>query len=448
MPFRLRRGAYALPAVFAVSALGLAACSSGGDPEPSGSAGGAETTEAMEPVELSFLVDSTETTVGIVEALTAAYTAEHPEVTFAIEERPQGGDGDNIVKTRLQTGEMSDLFWYNSGSLFQALAPTKTLLAIDDLPNAGAISDTFKAGVTADGSLYGVPAGTAMGGGVMYNIPLYEELGLEIPTSWDEFMANNQAILDAGDAAPVIQTFGETWTSQLFVLGDFANVLAVDPEWADKYTANEVKYADGPPAIDGFTHQQEVFEAGYLNKDFASAGFADGVRMVASGEGAHYPMLSFALSELQANSPDDVANVGFFAMPGDEGDSPLTTWLSAGIYAPATTEHADAVKDFLNFVATPEACDIQTEAVGAQGPYFVDGCTLPDDVPQMVADMLPYFDAGNTQPALEFLSPIKGPALEQITVEVGSGIRSAEDGAALYDKDVEKQAQQLGLEGW
>ena len=95
------------------------------------------------------------------------------------------------------------------------------------------------------------------------------------------------------------------------------------------------------------------------------------------------------------------------------------------------------------------AADAQTEAVGAAGPYLVEGCTIPDDVPRSVADMLPYFETeGGSLPALEFLSPIKGPALEQITVEVGSGIRSAEDGAALYDEDVVKQAQQLGLEGW
>ena len=52
------------------------------------------------------------------------------------------------------------------------------------------------------------------------------------------------------------------------------------------------------------------------------------------------------------------------------------------------------------------------------------------------------------RPALEFLSPIKGPVLEQITVAVGSGLTHAEDGAALYDQDVEKQAKQLGLPGW
>jgi raffinose/stachyose/melibiose transport system substrate-binding protein len=63
--------------------------------------------------------------------------------------------------------------------------------------------------------------------------------------------------------------------------------------------------------------------------------------------------------------------------------------------------------------------------------------------------MQAYFAAeDSTAPALEFLSPIKGPNLENITVEVGSGIRSPEDAAALYDEDVRKQAQQLGLPGW
>ncbi|WP_296664943.1 extracellular solute-binding protein [Demequina sp.] len=444
---RFNRRGTAIAALLGAGAFALAGCSSSGsDTDPSESAGGGGDT--MEPVELSFLVDNGGTTLGSVEALTAAYTAEHPNVTFAIEQRPGGSEGDNIVKTRLQTGEMSDIFLYNSGSLFQALAPTKTLLPLDDIANAGAIQDTFKAGVSVEGSLYGVPVGTAMGGAVLYNIPIYEELGLEIPTTWDEFMANNQRILDETDAAPVIQTFKDTWSSQLFVLGDFGNVLAADPEWADKYTANEVKYADGPPAINGFVHMQEVYEAGFLNEDFASSTFPDGARMVALGEGAHYPMLTFALSEIQTAAPDNVDDVGVFAMPGDSGPSPLTTWLASSLYVPADTEHPDAVKEFLSWVATPEACDIMTEAVGAQGPYFVDGCTLPDDVPRIVADMLPYFEANNTQPALEFLSPIKGPALEQITVEVGSGIRSAEDGAALYDEDVKKQAQQLGLEGW
>ena len=127
----------------------------------------------------------------------------------------------------------------------------------------------------------------------------------------------------------------------------------------------------------------------------------------------------------------------------------LTVWMPAAVYIAKTTKHPDEAKRFLAMIASTKGCDIRSTANGATGPYLIKGCTLPASVPPAVADLLPYFqkDKG-TAPALEFLSPIKGPALEQITVEVGSGIRKAADGAALYDEDVKKQAQQLGLAGW
>ena len=53
-----------------------------------------------------------------------------------------------------------------------------------------------------------------MGGAVLYNIPLYQKLGLQIPKTWDEFMRNNDAVKKAGGGvAPVEQTYGDTWTS-------------------------------------------------------------------------------------------------------------------------------------------------------------------------------------------------------------------------------------------
>jgi raffinose/stachyose/melibiose transport system substrate-binding protein len=170
--------------------------------------------------------------------------------------------------------------------------------------------------------------------------------------------------------------------------------------------------------------------------------------MVGAGEGTHYPMLTFAVSTIVDLYPDAVQDLGFFALPGD-GPNGLTVWMPSGIYAPTTTEHPEEAKRFMAFVASVEACDALTAKSIPTGPYLIQGCTLPTEVPRAVADMSPYFDQeGATSPALEFVSPIKGPALEQITVEVGSGIRSAEDGAALYDEDVKKQAQQLGLPGW
>ena len=70
---------------------------------------------AQAEVTLSVLIDSNQETVAMMEALTAAYTEANPDVTFDIEQRTGGADGDNIVKTRLATGEMADIFNYNSG---------------------------------------------------------------------------------------------------------------------------------------------------------------------------------------------------------------------------------------------------------------------------------------------------------------------------------------------
>ena len=138
-------------------------------------------------------------------------------------------------------------------------------------------------------------------------------------------------------------------------------------------------------------------------------------------------------------------------LPGDdEASNGLTMWTPNGLYIPTTTEgeEREAALRFLAFVASPEGCDSQSIGQTPSGPYLVAGCELPADAPTAVSDVQTYFDSGAVSPALEFLSPIKGPALEQITVEVGSGIRTAASGAELYDEDVEKQAQQLGLEGW
>ena len=154
--------------------------------------------------------------------------------------RPGGSEGDNLVKTRLATGDMSEVFIYNNGSLLQAIKPEQNLTPLDDQPWAGQIDQTFAdSSKGSDGKLYGGPYGTAFGGGVLYNIPVYKKLGLEIPKTWDEFMKNNETIKKAGGIDPVEQTYGETWTSQLFVLGDYHNVEAAVPDFAAKYTAGE-----------------------------------------------------------------------------------------------------------------------------------------------------------------------------------------------------------------
>lgn len=405
---------------------------------------------APEPVTLTYLVDDAETSIAQTEALKAAFEEKYPYITIEIETRPQGGDGDNFVKTRLATGEMNDVFSYNSGSLLQALNPTETLVDLTGEPFLDNVADSFFPTVSQNGQIFGVPTGTATGGGILYNKAVYEELGLSVPQTWDEFAANNEAIKEAG-ITPVIATFGtgSTWTSQLFVLADYYNVEQAVPGFADEYTNNQAKYATTPAAMAGFAHLQEAYESGWYQEDFATATLDQGIQMLAEGTGAHYPMLTFALGIVAANYPDKIGDIGFFAVPGDDAaTNGATIWMPGGTYIPQTSEHIEEAKLFLGFIASVEGAEVISSANPPTGPYVILGAELPDDVLPAVQDTAAYIESGQAGPALEFLSPIKGPALEQLCIAVGSGQMTAEEGAAAYDQDVEKQAQQLGIPGW
>jgi raffinose/stachyose/melibiose transport system substrate-binding protein len=289
-----------------------------------------------------------------------------------------------------------------------------------------------------------------MGGGILYNKKIFADNGIEVPKSWADFAANNDKLKAAG-VPPVGATWGgtDTWTSQLFVLADYCNVQAAVPDFAEKYTTNQAHYSDTPAARKGFDRLQEGFEKGWWQKDFGAATFDDGLNMLAAGEIAQYPMLTFALGTIQANHPDQVENIGFFGLPGDDAATNCATiWMPSAIYIANTSEHVDVAKDFLAFVASVEGTEAITAAIAPTGPYVIKGASLPEDALPAVKDIQPYIDNNMAAPALEFLSPVKGPSLEQITVAVGSGLNTAEEGATLYDQDVEKQAKQLGLPGW
>jgi raffinose/stachyose/melibiose transport system substrate-binding protein len=428
-------------------ALGLVMTACGGS---SSSSGGSSAGEAGDNVTLSFLVNSGETNEAQAKAVVEAFQQENPTITIETSTRPGGTEGDNLIKTKLATGEMEDIFQYDSGSLLQALNPDQSLVNVADQAYMGKLDENFKKAVGTANGTYGVPWNSSMAGGILYNKDIYAELGLKIPTTWDEFIANSQKIKDAGKAAPIVASFGDGWTSQLWILADFYNVQAQNPDWAQEYTANKVNFST-EPAFAGFSNLEEVGRSGLLNSDFASATYDDAIKMLAEGTGAQYPMLTLAVQNIQQNYPDALSKIGIFPMPGiNPADNGLTVWEPNAVYISKATDGAklEAAEKFQAFMATPAACAAVQASAGATGPFVVDGCTLPADAPAIVADQQPFFDADKTGLALEFLSPVKGPALEQIAVSVGSGITSATDGAAQYDEDVKKQAQQLGLSGW
>ncbi len=423
-------------AVGAVAAAALTGCTPGGSDDGN--------------VELTWYMGAgVPDDIATAEGLAEAFMKENPDIKVTVDASgPEGVELDNAIKTKLSTDDMADVFWYNSGALFQALNPDQTLLNVGDEDWVGNLNEAYKTTVSTDNGTFGAPVGSAMGGGFFYNAAIYDELGLEVPTTWDDFVSNNAAIKAAG-IAPVIQSYGDTWTSQMMVLADFYNVYVQNPDFGDELTANETSFSDDPQATASFVHLQELADAGDFNADFATTTLDQALAKLANGEGAQYPMLTFAQATITQNYPDQAGDIGFFAIPGENADeNGLTTWMPSSLYAPANTPHPEAVKELMAFIASPAGCDAITAARGVTGPYVVNGCEISGDVSRIVSDMLPYFENNATAPALEFLSPVKGPNLQSITVEVGSKIRSGVDAAKMYDDDNAQLAQQLGLPGW
>jgi raffinose/stachyose/melibiose transport system substrate-binding protein len=274
---------------------------------------------------------------------------------------------------------------------------------------------------------------------------VYAKLGLAVPKTWAEFAANNDKIKAAG-VIPLVGTFKDTWTTQILVLADFYNVSTSNPNWATEYTENKVKFATDPVALRGFEKTAEVAKHGWLNKGAGSATLAQGMALLGTGKAAQYPMLGFAVAGLP---PSQGKNIGIFGIPGDDpAKAGMTVWMPGGQYIPKSTKHLDAAKKFVAFTASPAGTAAFSSAAPVTGPYPIKGSTLPADALPIAKDVQAYLDAKATSPALEFLSPVKGPALEQITTALETGQTSAKTGAEQYDADVTKQAKQLGLDGW
>ena len=119
---------------------GMAAGCGSSDKGSGTSSGGKDMTE------LTLLIDTDVTTAGF-EAV-AKKAEEKLGIKVNIETRPGGADGDNIVKTRLASGDMADLCLYNSGALLNALNPAEYFIDISGEDFVSRIDDNYKSAVS------------------------------------------------------------------------------------------------------------------------------------------------------------------------------------------------------------------------------------------------------------------------------------------------------------
>lgn len=442
--------------LMALLALGLFVACGGDSQQPAATppaaqagAGGGETAappegERREPVTLSILMGRD----TVMEPFYAAFELlyERYNITMDIDIRPGGPEGEHIVRTRLATGDMTDIVPFNSGALFFALNPSQHFVDISDQPFVQNLDGAYLSTVTVGNQIFGVPLEDNLVGGIYYNVRIYEQLGLSVPRTWDDFMHNLQVIEDAG-ITPMAGAFADIWTTQLVLLSDFFYLHTAYPTWYQDFTYNRAGFADTPLALRSFEKTYDL--AQFMNADAIATRFPMAVEMLATGEAAHFPMHSFLLSIIASDFPEYVDDIGFFALPGDDPNHyGISVWLSDSIFINNQTENLEAALIFMNFMASPEVVELRHSIRPPIGPSSVYGVELPPDSMRAVLDAQVYFERGLTAPALEFITPLKGPNLPQITQELGLGMSDPLRAAELFDADNERQAIQLGLEGW
>lgn len=365
-------------------------------------------------------------------------------LTVELDPSMTASNRDNIIRTRLASGDLSDMVGYSTGALFMNLNPEQYFLDLSNENFVNRFDDLFTPSVTVNNKVFGIPYRPTRGCGILYNRKIYKELGLSIPRTWTEFLHNCKVIQDSNQLA-IIGTYADVWPAQIPFLGDNYNLLKKEPDFSERLVSGEVKYAETPAAVASFQKLIDIIP--YLNKDYLETTYSDGCELIATGKGAHWFMLSQAIPNIATLYPDNLEDIGIFGIPGDDpNDQGLTISLPNAIYANKFTKHPEAVKAFLDLMCSKEGLDAYYKDAIPSGPLCIKGYTLPESTCTAVRiDMQKYFDEGKTMVMMQFLTPIKGVNCPSICQECGSGQTSAKEAAHEYDVDCRKQAIQMGL---
>ena len=291
-----------------------------------------------------MLIDNNPDTVAMTDALTAAYTAKHPDVTFEIEQRSGRRRGrqhrQDPPRDRRDGGHL----------------PLQLRLAVPGAtpdPDAGRpVRPAGRPRTSRTSSSRWSPrtarstacrSRPAMGGGIFYNTKIYEELGLSVPKTWDEFMANNEKIKAAGKV-PIAPDLPRHLDLAALRAGRLLQRAGRGPDLRRRLHRQQGEVRDDPGGGDAASSiSRRPSRPATSTRTSARRPTTTGCAWSRPGEAAHYPMLTFAIGAIQQNYPDELNDVGFFAQPGqDAAKNGLTVWMPAALYIPAESENVDA----------------------------------------------------------------------------------------------------------
>ncbi len=346
-------------AVVAIASVALlTGCSSGG--------GGAEATgEKLSAEQVTALGDVTLTVSswasgGQKEALERAITAfesKYSNVKVDASFKSFDDYGKTIDLT-MQSNDAPDIAQSNA-VMARRLAAGKLIHPLDQYSKAygweSRYSDSIRGMLTVseDGKTFGTGSqwGTAPGGnivGVFYNTATLKKLGLEVPTSYDEFTASLDTAKAKG-VQPIVMGNLEQWPAN-HVLSAILNYTA-GPQKVQDWINGAGGDFTSSGFVKGLTELESWMKDGYISADTNGIKNDDGNAAFVNGEGL-YQITGNWNTGLYASMGEDA---GFFVLPAPAGSQPATTGSFDGAMTVSTkSAQPDLAALFLDFYTGDE----------------------------------------------------------------------------------------------
>lgn len=259
-------------------------------------------------------------------------------------------DAGTVLKTRLAKNDIPDIIAVGGDNNYKELQGAGVLADLSGESFVGEVQESYlqmvyDVNASGEQKAYGIPYATNASG-VLYNVDKFNELGLRVPTTWDEFMDVAETIRAAGEV-PFLMTLKDSWTG-LCPWNSMAPDL--QPEgFTDARLKNETTFAG--------THE-EVGEKylqilSYAQEDFMGLGYDDGNKAFANGEGVMMINGNWAINQYKNANPD--FNVDLFALPASNDAS--KNYVTSGVdvlFAAADSENLEIAKKFIAFMLEKE----------------------------------------------------------------------------------------------
>lgn len=274
------------------------------------------------------------------------------ETSIKVELVTPGSDYETVMKTRMASGSMPDVFITHGWSIARY---KEYLLELNDQPWFDTIGESIKGVISdSDGKIY-VLCVTQGINGIMYNEDVLEEAGVDISSlqTMEGFMKACEQIKAKG-ISPVFIGGKDYWTSASF-LGTFAPAY---------YTAEGAKYQASDRLKDGsfdwivdglpfFNDIKDMVNKGYFNEDFITADEIQGFEALAAGK-CTFLVGGIANDRILQYNPD--ANIGTMPVPAttETGKAQYSVGEGSAFGIWKDSESIEEAKQLLDFLARPE----------------------------------------------------------------------------------------------